>query len=65
MQKVTKAEFFSAIGNGDIHPRPVVETFRGRFFTSMWEEQKTRKLVGKSINDSYGINGGEYYLIRK
>ena len=59
LRRVSKTEFFSVIGPRDVHPRPVGEYP----YTSIFEDQRTRKEVGRIVPDERGkiyfLAGGE------
>lgn len=62
MNPVSKSAFFEAVGPLDVHPRPDVSTFKGRYHTSIWEIQTTRRVVGKDISDSHGVEETQFFL---
>lgn len=62
MKLVTKDEFFAAM-NCNVHPRPDVSTFKGRFHISHWEMQdNSRRVLGMCRSDSWAALPTEYYL---
>jgi hypothetical protein len=42
LRRVTKAEFFATVGPLNVHPRPERDAI-------YWEDQRTRRLVGRSL----------------
>lgn len=59
-REVTRQEFFAYVGPRDVHPRPMPDH-------SLWLDQKTHGVVGKST-PGYRDNVGEsprYFLTEK
>jgi hypothetical protein len=54
MREVTREEFFRVINQLDVHPVPDVNTFKERYFKSVWKMQdSTRRVVGETVTDSH------------
>lgn len=63
MRKVTKDEFYKAVGPQNVHPRVDVSTFKDEMHVSTWEHLETRAVVGMTKSSSWGRTDlNEYYL---
>ena len=61
-RRVSEEEFYKIIGPLDVNPRVDVSTLRERIHVSNWEMAHTRRVIGVTKTDSYGINETEFYL---
>lgn len=62
MKQVSEKEFFAAVGPLDVHPRVNVASLKGRYHTSNWEVQHTRRLVGRTESDSHAAEPTKFFL---
>ncbi len=72
MKQFSKEQFFNGIEDfnmtgarqtGDVMPSSRETKFSGRECSTNWRCQKTRKLYGKCVSDTYGIKPTSYFLV--
>ncbi|MFY8164475.1 MAG: hypothetical protein ACOVKC_09585, partial [Brevundimonas sp.] len=56
-----KERFFAVIGSMDVHPHPVVSSFKGRHFKSIWKTPGG-SVLGESQSDSWGSDLTQFWL---
>ncbi len=62
MKEISRTEFFATVGSLNVHPRPDISTFNGRYFASEWELlDNSRRIVGRSVSDSWGVGPTKFY----
>ena len=57
-KQISKEQFFSTVGQLDVHPRVLVESFKTPTHVSVWE-LKNRAVVGRSES----TNGHHRYFV--
>lgn len=62
MRKVTKEEFFATVGPLNVHPRVDMASLKTREHASTWEDLNTRRVVGRTVSDSWGIEPIQCFL---
>lgn len=62
MIEISKTEFFATVGRMDVHPNVAVATLKDRFHVSMWES-RDRRVVGKTVSDSWAVSSTRFYKV--
>ena len=60
MKQISKPDFFKTVGVLDVTPRVDVSTLQQRFHVSQWE-LRDRTTVGKTVQDSWGVEATEFW----